>query len=513
MCVTRIGRPTIRVVILVALLAFLILFAGQPVGSAETPTTPTRIARLIFVTEPNETPPITRLREATVARYTAGGLYIITVVRADIDKWIAANAHKTAVASKEFGLILFARSMNADAIAGITHITITGTKIATEPDGSTNPEPTEETLGFPWLINLRRASTSASKPIDNVTFDTEPIDFSDYFDAHRPVIGQPAPPDVVTTTSEPEDGALDIPIQRDLQPRQPFVIYSDYFSDEPLPDDRIRPEGNPDRPFIGIMFDSAKRGENDARPRVLSVIPGSPAELSGLQPGDVLLSINGSPTSTLESMADFVGNSAVREPLNFEVERGDETTNVEVRPTTIRDCYEAADRTEREQIESIVNMLATGGTLKDANGPAAPIPDLRKRLAVIQFIRPSSFEEGIPRWARSRGKLPFAPMLSTTAPILQMLELNNPNRVTWITITVGGDEARWRDWINAAADPGLQFYWQDPPATSQRLLHTIAPTPTELFIVRSGKLVRKTDVAYLPLVLKRLTSGEPSTRE
>jgi regulator of sigma E protease len=65
-----------------------------------------------------------------------------------------------------------------------------------------------------------------------------------------------------------------------------------------------------------------------------SVTPGMPAERSGLQPGDEVLSVNGHPLASGAEFPSLVEKSQ-GSPLDLEIRRGDRTLHIEVRPQQV----------------------------------------------------------------------------------------------------------------------------------------------------------------------------------
>jgi regulator of sigma E protease len=65
-----------------------------------------------------------------------------------------------------------------------------------------------------------------------------------------------------------------------------------------------------------------------------AVSPGTPAERSGLQAGDEILKVNGTPLNNGAEFPPMVDRSKAQ-PLDLEVQRGDRTLHVEVRPQEV----------------------------------------------------------------------------------------------------------------------------------------------------------------------------------
>lgn len=114
--------------------------------------------------------------------------------------------------------------------------------------------------------------------------------------------------------------------------------------------DAIRAEGRVRRAWLGLYVQPLLKHENhDRGVLVAGALPESPADLAGLQPGDVLLSINGRELAVRfdEEIPDFnllVAALPVGEPVRLSVLRGDE----EVELTAVPQEREEAQPRERE---------------------------------------------------------------------------------------------------------------------------------------------------------------------
>ncbi|HEX2194401.1 MAG TPA: trypsin-like peptidase domain-containing protein [Candidatus Limnocylindria bacterium] len=73
----------------------------------------------------------------------------------------------------------------------------------------------------------------------------------------------------------------------------------------------------------GVLIDSAN-------PEVPAVFPGSPAEQAGLQPGDVIVAVDGSPVTAEDDLAEHVLKHAPGDAITLRVLRGSEERDVQV---------------------------------------------------------------------------------------------------------------------------------------------------------------------------------------
>jgi len=93
--------------------------------------------------------------------------------------------------------------------------------------------------------------------------------------------------------------------------------------------------GHPVRhPFVGVELN----GNSSGGAQVTTVESGSPAQLAGLQPKDVITQINGNPVASTEAFIATVDNYAPGQTITLTITRGGQTQHVKVklgaRPTT-----------------------------------------------------------------------------------------------------------------------------------------------------------------------------------
>ncbi|MEM0982238.1 MAG: PDZ domain-containing protein, partial [Cyanobacteria bacterium P01_H01_bin.58] len=68
---------------------------------------------------------------------------------------------------------------------------------------------------------------------------------------------------------------------------------------------------------------------------IVRVLEDTPAAAGGLQPGDVIQSVNGIVVETPTDVQSQVDAGEVGEPLSVQVKRGDKVENIEVRPMAL----------------------------------------------------------------------------------------------------------------------------------------------------------------------------------
>lgn len=105
-------------------------------------------------------------------------------------------------------------------------------------------------------------------------------------------------------------------------------------------------------PFIGIQMvtltpEMAQQFNSDPNSSVIlpevdgvliaQVVPGSPAAEGGIRRGDVITDIDGTPITSAEQLQDVVEDSRIGQALRFQVRRGEETQELEIRPAEMQD--------------------------------------------------------------------------------------------------------------------------------------------------------------------------------
>ena len=99
------------------------------------------------------------------------------------------------------------------------------------------------------------------------------------------------------------------------------------------------------------------------QPVIGDVAPGSPAETAGIQPGDRILSINGSPLQRWLDIGRLVGGAAEQQPVSLEIQRGAEVMQLSLMPEISEDHRRVLgiypQPLDEAQIEAARERLAT----------------------------------------------------------------------------------------------------------------------------------------------------------
>ncbi|MBD2200034.1 MULTISPECIES: HhoA/HhoB/HtrA family serine endopeptidase [Calothrix] len=108
--------------------------------------------------------------------------------------------------------------------------------------------------------------------------------------------------------------------------------------------------GKVDHPYLGVQMvtltpELKERINNELGDRItlttndgvllVNIVPRSPAAIAGLKSGDVIRSINNQPVTKIEDVQKLVENSKIGEPLQMQVERNGQTTQVAVKPAPL----------------------------------------------------------------------------------------------------------------------------------------------------------------------------------
>jgi S1-C subfamily serine protease len=107
-------------------------------------------------------------------------------------------------------------------------------------------------------------------------------------------------------------------------------------------------KGKVEHPYLGVQMvtltpDIKERVNNefginlsaDKGVLLLKIVPRSPASSAGLRPGDVIQSVNNQTVSTIEEVQKLIENSKIGSPLELQVQRNGQTTQIAVKPAPL----------------------------------------------------------------------------------------------------------------------------------------------------------------------------------
>jgi S1-C subfamily serine protease len=163
-------------------------------------------------------------------------------------------------------------------------------------------------------------------------------------------------------------------VWRDGRRETIYVVYRDVARTQPMPSNRPYAGGGA---YLGITFDAQAR---DAAV-VLGVNPGSPAQEAGLQPGDIILALNGQEVRSYPEVITMIRSMRPGDELEIVVERARaerQMLAVLDAPPNVRTATRPDVRVEREttivqppaQVEVDADDRDERGRLLDRDGDA-----------------------------------------------------------------------------------------------------------------------------------------------
>ncbi len=138
-----------------------------------------------------------------------------------------------------------------------------------------------------------------------------------------------------------------------------------------------------------VLFLSS--GVYDLKPSIGDVSPGTPAEMQGLEKGDLVLAIDRKPVGTWDEMAQFITDSDGH-PLRFTIERGDSVIDIAVTPelSTTQNLF--GEDVERYMIgvtnggDYIARDIGVGGALLESVHYTYRLTELTV-ISIVKLIR------------------------------------------------------------------------------------------------------------------------------
>lgn len=114
----------------------------------------------------------------------------------------------------------------------------------------------------------------------------------------------------------------------------------------------VFPESTPVKPFRPVKIGAVVRNHDDGA-RIESVVGGAPADLAGLQPDDIITSVNGSRIRNAEAFTSRIRGGTAGEAMTLAFKRGESNLTAEVTPLLESDFAKPAPK-PKEGSESSV---------------------------------------------------------------------------------------------------------------------------------------------------------------
>jgi hypothetical protein len=179
-----------------------------------------------------------------------------------------------------------------------------------------------------------------------------------------------------------------------------------------------------DRVYLGVVHQSSSDAKGN---RVLQVLPGSPAEKAGLQNGDVILDVNGTPLGANESIAERIVDFRPGTRMTLGVRRGEQILSLEAdlassfatllelledqaRDDERLDVLKAAGLDRRFTADELTRICKAfdwdDGRLK-AIKPALPLlVDPKNAIQILGAIERADAKKEVSEWIAARSKPP-----------------------------------------------------------------------------------------------------------
>lgn len=112
---------------------------------------------------------------------------------------------------------------------------------------------------------------------------------------------------------------------------------------------QLKQKGKVTRGWIGISIQPA--AQPDKGILISRITEDSPAQKAGLQAGDIISKFNTVPLTSATNLSRIIAESAIDEPLNFEVLRNEETLNIQVRAAEMPEDINEAQNKETTSLQ------------------------------------------------------------------------------------------------------------------------------------------------------------------
>jgi serine protease Do len=158
--------------------------------------------------------------------------------------------------------------------------------------------------------------------------------------------------------------------------------------------EQIRKTGSVSRGYLGVLIQDVDRDLAESfgleQPRgalVSQVLPDTPAERAGLQPGDIIVSFNGRAIHSSSELPPIVGTSRVEEDAEMQVIRNGKQQKMKIRVAQLpREKLAAEASTAQKPTPDVVEKL--GLTITDMTAVARKRSGLRDGGALVTRVQP-----------------------------------------------------------------------------------------------------------------------------
>ncbi len=180
--------------------------------------------------------------------------------------------------------------------------------------------------------------------------------------------------------------------------------------------DRLRASGKVDRAYLGIKFAPGAEGDGRFAPlvalagdqagaKINEVIPGSPADRSGLRPGDRVIRVDDRPVMVCNDLTDRLNRTAAGADVTLEFVRGTARDRVTIRATSRPPAPTLPSTAPTGGDPSPSLTWSNGAPLTKPSAGAAPRPD-ETAMGIIRSLRDrlERLEKRVDELERERGE-------------------------------------------------------------------------------------------------------------
>jgi len=128
---------------------------------------------------------------------------------------------------------------------------------------------------------------------------------------------------------------------------------------------QLKEHGKVERGYLGVQIQPVDRGlaesfglDKPVGALVADIVPDSPAEAAGLQPGDVILRFNGQPVADAADLPPLVGRTPVGKKVDMQIMRDGKRRTMSIEVGALSEYQDTADAgsTESDQSDTSLNV-------------------------------------------------------------------------------------------------------------------------------------------------------------